>query len=358
MSESISPSEKPAAAPREAQIRAAFRLQASHCAATGSPLTAAIVGALADVLDQSTRTGARILGWPADPMTDALKLRIAGGLNALARSGEDAALSAFYRTQQGDAAALLRRVIAQYDNWLLPWLDSAPQTNEVGRSAVLWPGVMAVAARFGPQVELLELGASGGLNLNMDRFGYDLAGVRSGDASSGVQLRPAWSGSVPTLAPVDVVARAGVDLNPLNMADPVVANRMLAYIWPDQLDRVQRAEAAIAIANRAPPPVEQSDGADWIEHRLATAQDSGVTRIVYHSIALQYFPPEGRDRVHAAIAAAGARATSERPFAWLTMEFHDQITLAELRLTCWPGDGRHQLLARCHPHGARIEWLG
>lgn len=357
MSESISASEKLPTDRHEA-IRAAFRLQARFCAASGSPLTARIIDTLADTLDTTTRTGARILDWPGDPMVDALKLRIAGGLNAWARSGSDAELTALYATGQGDAAAILRRILAERDDWLDAWLDSAPQTNEVGRSAVLWPGVMTVAGQFGPRIELLELGASGGLNLNMDRFGYHLGGAVSGDAGSTVQLAPGWSGPPPAVAPVDVVARAGADLNPLDMTDPVIADRMLAYIWPDQADRVARATAAIAIANAFPPPVEQADGVTWLEQRLATPQEKGVTRIVYHSIALQYFPAEGRDRVRAAIAAAGGRATADRPLAWLSMEFHEQATTAELRLTTWPGTGVHQLLARTHPHGAHIDWLG
>lgn len=358
MSESIASSEMSDLSSREQSIRAAFRLQSTYCAATGSPLTAQVVGALSDILDRSTRTGARILDWPGDPMVDALKLRIAGGLNALARSGEDADLTTFYRIGQGDCPGILRRVLSERDDWLMAWLDSAPQTNEVGRAAVLWSGIMAVAAEYGPRVELLELGASGGLNLNMDRFGYDLGGVHVGDPASEVRLKPHWSGPPPAAAPVEVVARAGVDLNPLDMTNPAVADRMLAYIWPDQHDRVQRAEAAIAIAQRFPPPVEQGDGADWLESRLALPQQSCVTRIIYHSIALQYFPPEGRERVRAALAAAGERATPDRPLAWLSMEFHEKVTLADLRLTLWPGDGTHRLLARVHPHGAHIDWMG
>lgn len=321
-------------------------------------MTAAVVGALAEVVDRSTATGARILDWPGDPMTDVLQLRIAGGLNALARRGADAELSAYYKSGVGDAVPLLRRVIARHDEWLFPWLDSAPQTNEVGRAAALWPGVMAVAAQFGPRVELLELGASGGLNLNMDRFGYDFGGARAGDSASGVELAPIWSGAEPVVATVEVVVRAGVDLNPLDMTDPEVADRMLAYIWPDQHERIARAEAAIAIARDFPPLIDSNDGADWLERRLAMPQEGGTTRILYHSVALQYFPAEGQKRVHAAIATAAARATPERPFAWLSMEFYEQIALAELRLTTWPGDGQHRLLAFCHPHGARIEWQG
>lgn len=338
-----------------AAIENAFRLQSTFCRAMGSPLTARVLDTLVAVLDRSTRTGARILDWPGDPMADALKLRIAGGFNALARAGVDPALTALYETGEGDWHGVFTRVLAEHDAALLPWLTSAPQTNEVARAGVLWPGVMAVTARFGPRVELLELGASGGLNLNMDRFGYELAGVASGEAASAVQLAPVWTGSPPPLAPVDVVARRGVDLNPLNMADPAVADRMLAYIWPDQAERVARAEAAIAIARAHPVTVEAAEGADWLEARLAELQPSGVTRIVYHSIALQYFPPEGRARVRQAMAAAGARASAERPLAWLAMEFPEKVTEAHLTLRCWPG-GEEELLALSHPHGAALSW--
>ena len=109
--------------PGEDAIRAAFRTQADFCRASGSPLTATILTALADTLDHETRTGAAILGWSGDPMVDALKLRIAGGLNALARSGEDSALSALYAAREGDFVGQIGRVIRQWDDWLLAWLD-------------------------------------------------------------------------------------------------------------------------------------------------------------------------------------------------------------------------------------------
>lgn len=337
-------------------ILAAFETQATYCRMTGSPLTANVLDALRAGMDHSTRTGARVLDWRGDPMVDALMLRIAGGLNALARSSRDPGLSALYEAQRGDWAGEIIRVLSEWDDWLFPWLDSPPQTNEVARSGVLWPGVMEIARRFGPKIELLELGASGGINLNMDRFGYTLGGLKTGDHSSPVQLEPEWEGPPPKLTPVEIVSRAGVDLNPLDLADTAVSDRMLAYIWPDQTLRIARAEAAIAIARAFPPPVAQGDGADWIEARLGEPQAPGVTRVVYHSIALQYFPPEGRARVKAAIEAAGAKASAERPLAWLSMEFPREVIAAELTLRSWPGSGTSDTLAQVHPHGARVVW--
>ena len=340
------------------KIRQAFEWQIAACRALGSPLTADVLSALIEVLDRSTRTGARILDWPGDPKIDALKLRIAGGLNALARTGQDGELSALYAERTGDWHGVLRRVMSDWDDWLYPWLNGAPQTNEVGRSGVLWPGMMEIARRFGPKLDLLELGASAGLNLNMDRFAYDLGGVACGDAGSAVKLSPAWAGPPLHAEPVEIVARGGVDLGPLDVTDPAVADRMMAYIWPDQAERALRTGAAIAIAQAHPPLVEAGDGAAWIERKLTEPQQAGVTRVIYHSIALQYFPAEGQARVKAAIQAAGASATADRPLAWLSMEFVSMNTPPELSLRCWPGDGVRELLATCHPHGATVDWKG
>lgn len=343
--------------PGEEAIRAAFRTQAAFCTASGSPLTASILNTLVDTLDRTTRTGAAILDWPGDPMVDALMLRIAGGLNALARSGRDPELTALYASHHGDFAGVLTRVVEAYDAWLLPWLDGPPQTNEVARSGVLFPGVMAVTARFGPDVELIELGPSAGLNMNMDRFGYDLGGAIAGDPDSALQIRPSWSGPKPVVAPVNVVSRIGIDRNPLDVTKQDVADRLLAYVWPDQADRIARATAAIAIAQAHPLRIEAGDAAAWIEERLATPQPDGVARIVYHSIVLQYLPPEGRARVRDAILAAGARASERKPLAWLSMEFDKVSAAAEVRLTCWP-DGETKKLGDTHPHGAFVQWAG
>lgn len=339
-------------------IRQAFLLQSQFCDALNSPLTAQVLRTLAETLDHSTKSGARVLDWPGDPMADALKLRIAGGLNALARSGDDAELTQLYNDRAGDFPTVLKRVLSEWDDRLFAWLDSPPQTNEVARSSVLWPGLMEIARHFGPNMELLELGSSAGLNLNMDRFGYDLGGMKSGDPMSPLQLKPDWHGPAPPSARINVVARAGIDQNPLDAAKPEVAERLLAYVWPDQLERVARAEAAISIAQQFPPPIESGDAADWIEARLSLPQISGVTRVVFHSIVLQYLPPEGRERVRSAIAEAGKRASGERPLAWLFMEFRQKgATSPELCLQCWPG-GDMESLANVHPHGASIHWLG
>lgn len=341
-----------------AAIRDAFRTQAAGCRAMNSPLTADVLDSLADIIDRNSQTGARILVWPGDPMADALKLRIAGGLHALARSGKDAELTALYETGAGDFDAVLSRVLIEWDDWLYPWLDSPPQTNEVGRSAALMAGLMIAAKRLAMPIELLELGSSAGLNLNLDRFHYNLGGFEGGSANAAVRSAPAWSGNAPVGQWPQIMARCGVDQNPLDVRDEAVASRLLAYCWPDQQERLERLQAAIELARAFPPSVDRGDAADWIARRLAEPQSGGTARIVMHSVFWQYMPDQAGARTEAAILKAGEAATEDRPFGWLSFEPDPPaISPMQLRLRLWPtGETFH--LATCHPHGAAINWFG
>lgn len=339
-------------------IRTAFRTQAAGCRAMGSPLTAEILETLAEILDHTSRTGARILDWPDEPMADALALRIAGGLHSLARSGLDRELSALYTTGSGNFASILGRILIQWDDWLYPWLNSPPQTNEVGRSAALMAGLMVAAQRLAMPFDILELGSSAGLNLNMDRFHYRLGDLEAGPADSAVSLAPEWLGSIPQGRWPDIVACAGVDQNPLDIGNREIAERLLAYCWPDQHQRLARLEAAITIARQHLPDVDKADAAEWIEQKLAEPQAAGIARMVMHSVFWQYLPPISQHRITAAIHLAAENADANRPFGWLRFEPDSPaISPMQLRLDLWPsGESLH--LAVCHPHGAAISWFG
>jgi hypothetical protein len=245
----------------------------------------------------------------------------------------------------------LRPALADPD--LVPWLDLPPQTNEVGRSAVLMAGLLQAVERFPLPVELLELGASAGLNLLLDRYGYDLGGLHAGDPASPLQLRPEWQGPPPPAGRVEVAARAGVDLSPL--APRTDGERLIAYVWPDQRQRLDQLERAISIASASGVAVAEGDAADWLEAQLSTPQPEGRLRIVLHSLAYQYFPSETQAAVTAAMEAAGAHAGAARPLGWVRFEKLPEEDRHSLRLRLWPG-GEDRLLAWAHPHGRSVEW--
>lgn len=343
----------------EATVRQAFAEQAEVCAKLGSEFTGRLCGVLGRVLDGTTATGRRVLGWRGAPdaLHDNVPLRLTGALHALVRSGKAPSLADLYPPAPLPDEAMLAeavgKVLKEQDSWLEPWLDRTPQTNEVGRSAVLMSGLLAVAERFPLPVRIYELGASAGLNLLLDRFGYDLGGRRCGQLDSPVQLCPRWRGGPPPSSDVHIVGRAGVDRNPLDAVRD--ADTLLAYVWPDQPERLARLEAALAIARSGPPQVAKADAAVWIEQHLSFDPEPGVTRVVQHSIAFQYFPPETQARVQAHIQRAGAFAREDAPLAWLRFEMLPEDAKPSLRLRTWPGEER--LLAWAHPHGSSVEWL-
>jgi hypothetical protein len=156
-----------------------------------------------------------------------------------------------------------------------------------------------------------------------------------------------------------IVARCGVDIAPLDVADGAVAQRLLAFIWPDQPERLARTQAAITLARQHPPALVRGDAADWIDQHLALAD--GMATVVYHSIAFQYFPSAAQARIIARLAAIGAAATPERPLAWLRLEMDDPANPATpaIRLTLWRGGAPAEwLLGHAHAHGAFVQWAG
>jgi hypothetical protein len=344
-------------------IAAAFAKQAEFCRFAGSPLTALVCDAAILALDTESATGRAIIGWSGVPFADALMMRFTGGCNALVRSGAAPALAALYPPASlPDVAAMagaLRELLRDpaLDSELLGWLAGPPQTNEVARSGVLMAGLLVIADATHLPLRLFELGTSAGLNLNLDRFGYRLGEVMTGDAASAVQLAPIWTGPTPPLADVSVLARHGVDINPLDVSDAAVCDRLMAYVWPDQIERVTRAAAAIAMAQALPPPIDRDDAADWVENRVALA--AGSVAVVMHSIAWQYFPPATQARIASHLAALGAGASADASLAWLRYEMDDAAAaeLPTLRLTLWQGGApTERLLARAHPHGAFVQW--
>jgi len=303
--------------------------------------------------------------WDGNPRKDALGLRILGALHHAVLAGDAEALAAEFPASNRDYN--IDRVWAAARRWLEGNLDavklfmqSPPQTNETRRSIALLPGFLALAARFDMPMHLLEIGASAGLNQNWDRFGYQTASwARPGDSE--VLIKTDWQGPAPTHldAVVDIGSRAACDLNPLDVSDPGAARRLKSYVWPDQPDRLQRLDAAIAVAVSSGTQVDQADAEAWLIEKLAQRPATGLT-VIFHSVFLIYPPKEQIKRIMNLIAKHGADATSQAPLAWLCYESeglfggdHSNPQM-QTRLQVWPGD-ETQILARSDGHVTQVE---
>jgi hypothetical protein len=340
-----------------------LRGHAALCVDGPSPFYAALLDQMAVDVEAGGPTWALLGATANDPPDSVPQLRLLGGVHALVLTGEAPDLAAHYPSTggDGDAAAAwpaLVAVLAARADDLRPWLTRPPQTNEVGRAVALTSGLLVVAAETGLPLRILEIGTSAGLNLRLDHFWYETGGRGVGDPSSPVRFVDPWVDATPPLgAPLRVVERGGCDRDPIDPTSAAGQLALLAYVWPDQPDRVTLLRHALDVAARVPVPVTRADVFDWLPTQL-DAPRPGVATVVFHSIFAQYLSPAERTRLAALLAKAGSRATSEAPFGWLRLEIE---TLgdpdAALTLTTWPG-GEERNLGRAPFHVGPVRWTG
>ncbi len=231
------------------------------------------------------------------------------------------------------------------------------QTNEVRRCACLLPAFGLIARRTqGRPLALVEIGASAGLNLLWDRYGYDYgSGVRAGDPSSPVQLqceiqgelRPPIPGTLPEIA-----HRVGIDLMPIDVRDDSATLWLRALVWPEHWDRAQLLDRAIQLARRDPPALIAGDMVERLPDALANVSVDAVL-CVYHSYALNQTPRPIRERTLALLADHARR----RDLFRISMEWFSDQEMPEMELFTYRGsEVERELLARCESHGRWMEW--
>lgn len=339
----------------------AFADQSGTCARMGSPFMGQLLGILAKNWPADSALGRKFATFEGDigPAGHSLPLRIAGGLHALVLNNAAPDLKAAYPPHEVSDAALRDAVLATLENheaFLLDWTDSPPQTNEVRRSAALIAGARVALTHFDLPIMLSELGASAGLNLMWDHYALEIDGARFGPGVPAVTLTPEWTGPKPPATNPQIVARGGVDLNPLKPSRGADLLRLMAYLWPDQQHRLTMTRAA---ASLQVPDIARGDAIDWLAPRLSSAPQ-GRLHLIQHTVAWQYFPAAVQARGRALIEAAGAQATRNRPLAWLSMETDGDTTGkvgAALVLRLWPGNITLDL-GRADFHGRWITWNG
>src|SRR6266581_3378859 len=136
---------------------------------------------------------------------------ILAALHDLALAGRAPALAAAYAAADGDAAAgaAIDTLLRMTDSVVAIAVRRQTRTNETDRCAVLYPAI------------------------------------------------------------AEVVARVGVDLDPIDVTDADDARWLRACLWPDQPERVARLEAEMALAAAAPPLLLQGDAVEVVFDRSA-----------------------------------------------------------------------------------------
>jgi hypothetical protein len=247
-----------------------------------------------------------------------------------------------------DPAAFHEFVLAHWPAVETEIRSRATQTNEAGRCALLLP----VLAALPQPLALLEVGASAGLCLYPDRYAY-----RYGDRTVGTGapvLECAATGPVPPARVPDVVWRAGLDLNPLDVTDPADLAWLDALIWPEHAHRRARLRAAAAIAAADPPLLIRGDLVHDLP-ALAECAPAGATLVIFHTAVLYQVPAPRR--------AAFTDVVRGLPGHWISVE--EPAVLPFAGLPAPPDDASHNVLALdgrplawTRGHGQSMVWFG
>ncbi len=318
------------------------------------------MAACADDLRAGGPTAELLAHFDGHPQLDALCQRVLGAVQTLVLEGRAPELAPFHPFANGtpkwpDMAAAFVRVIAQNLDELRTALGRQVQTNEVRRCCGLLGGFLEIADRTRLPLDLLEIGSSAGFLLFFDHYRYQLGEHTWGGPEATLALETEWTGPAPKLdAPLQIGAREGCDLAPIDVTDPAQRNRIRGFYWADQGERLALLDGAID-AMREPAPLVTERAADFVERRMASPRPGHVT-VLFHSVMWWYLPKSEQDRIAAAVERAGAAATPEAPIAWLRSEPID-LEAVEIRLRMWPG-GEDQCLGRAHPHAAWVDWHG
>lgn len=282
-----------------------------------------------------------IAGLPPDKQQPQLFLAAVRHLHGVPQTGEE--LVELVRLDQ----PAIRQVM----------LSRSTQTNEPARCSVLLP----LLARLPQPLALIEVGASAGLCLLPDRYGYDYGAVRIEPPAALRERAPVFTcettGPVPfPIALPRVAWRRGLDLEPIDVRSDDQVGWLETLVWPGQGDRTRLLRAAIEVARLDPPRIVKGDLRRDLKALLALAPRD-ATRVVYHSGVLQFVTSQAeRDAFGAMVMNAGA--------VWISNEARWAFPAGLRDAPEPPRPGRSLLMlngegvAWTGPHGQSLDWFG
>jgi hypothetical protein len=227
-------------------------------------------------------------------------------------------------------------------------LKHRTQTNEPARCASLLP----VFSQIPGPLALIEVGASAGLCLNIDRYGYDYGNVQIPGEDAAPTFTCELRGQAPEhIARPDVIWRAGLDLNPLDPARPEDREWLQCLVWPGQDQRLAQLRQALSLAQSHPVQVHLGDLLTDLPALVAQAP-AAATVVVFHSAVLAYVDDAGRQRFRQTVTDLGVR--------WIANEAPGVVPGVEVEEDGTDGsvislDGT--AVARMHAHGRWVRWL-
>jgi hypothetical protein len=370
-----------------------FREQ-EEFAADYSPLYSILFGTVASWLQSPDAARDPLVQWLVEISHSMRSLNVtlllAAGLhkNILASKAESMSLAQFFPSAGGNHSpglpkfvAALREAIWNDRQQLADFMNKHQvQTNETGRG-LCW--LLPLYDTGWPAVQLVDLGASAGLNLLADQRAYRLI------ASDGivppldiglaepVQFEVRLRSKLPLMIQhsgqtlPSIVSRTGCDLAPFPLETEDDELTLTSFVWADQVERIQRLREGFSAFFRirdsnAPVRLLPADlpdqAAAFLQARVPT--EMALPVVINNTYMTVYLHDRGRSLG----SQIGEWAQDkDHPVLWLQWEpLHSEQTNAaqippEPGWCVWTADlwanGQHHhwRLGWAHPHGKSIE---
>lgn len=235
-------------------------------------------------------------------------------------------------------------------------LERSTQTNEPARCATILPVLASIP---GP-LALIEVGASAGLCLLPDFYGYRYGETHilprdTAKPFPTIACEASANTPLPRGMP-DIVWRAGLDLNPLDISSTADTRWLETLVWPEQVERMARLKAAIAVARRQAPRIVRGNLLHDLDGLVAEAPAS-ATLVICHTAVLAYVP-RLEDR------QAFAQDATRLGDIWISNESPRVFPEIAAQTASRPDGGQFLLsvngrpTAWTDPHGMAIDWIG
>ena len=274
-----------------------------------------------------------------------------GGVHYLLMNGRGPDLARFYPSLtaqpeplDGVAVPFTEFVMGHEEELVEIGRTRLTQTNECRRCAILLPGVWLTGlSRF----HLVDIGASAGLNLAIDRFRYRWGDVEWGPPDSPVTLECEMRGMPPQPRPIEVLSRVGLDLNPVDVGDPDERAWLDALVWPEHAERRRRLRKALSMVSSMDIEMVRGSAVDTLGPVL-DGLPNGDPVVVMDSFVMNQLTVAERGRIGEILEMARGKRAVARVSLW-----HMVRDAVWSKLAIDRGEGI-EIVGEGHPHG---EWL-
>ncbi len=295
----------------------------------------------------------------------------------LSNAGSVAALSRYYPTVGGNAEPddalppILRDAILAHQAELAGFIQTNDvQTNETSRG-LAW----LLPLHYCPweRVQIVDLGASAGLNLLADyrRYRLEDAGGRrlleigAGPSPQFLTICRGEMKPLPAPGPLPrIIQRLGCDLRPFPLGSPDHELTLMSFVWADHPERLQRLREGIAayrLAQQSDAPVRLQAARlpDDLERFLRSIVPAAPV-VLYNTYMTIYLEDKGSSMRR----IIGEWAVEQnQPVLWLQWEpAYGGKVAPEYGWCAWTADlweaGKHihRQLAWVHPHGVEAQF--